>query len=270
MIRILTLLAIALLAQSFCSAQDVAPATAQEQAAPTATPEQVAPAQETQDEGLTVTEKASRLIAYSYFSRMAQQGAELDLDQIREGARMAFAGEEIGMSREEIASVGAAFDKLMVEKVQAERQALSEANIAQAETFFAENKTKEGVLTLESGVQYKVVKDGEGPMVTATDRVLMRYQGRLIDGTVFDETGEGPPARFAVSGVVRGMTEVLLKMKAGGEVEAYLPADLAYGATGPRDQTGRPIVNSPIGPDAALIFKMELVEILKPEEAPPK
>ena len=270
MIRILTLLAIALLAQSFCSAQDVAPATAQEQAAPTATPEQVAPAQETQDEGLTVTEKASRLIAYSYFSRMAQQGAELDLDQIREGARMAFAGEGIGMSREEIASVGAAFDKLMVEKVQAERQALSEANIAQAETFFAENKTKEGVLTLESGVQYKVVKDGEGPMVTATDRVLMRYQGRLIDGTVFDETGEGPPARFAVSGVVRGMTEVLLKMKAGGEVEAYLPADLAYGATGPRDQTGRPIVNSPIGPDAALIFKMELVEILKPEEAPPK
>ena len=256
MTRILTLLAIALLAQSFCSAQDAAPAAA--------------PAQADQSDGLTVTQKASRLIAYSYFSRMAQQGAQLDLDQIREGARMAFAGEEIGMSREEIQSVGAAFDKLMVEKVQAERQALSEANIAQAETFFAENKTKEGVLTLESGVQYKVVKEGEGPMVTATDRVMMRYQGRLIDGTVFDETGDGAPARFAVSGVVRGMTEVLLKMKAGGEVEAYLPADLAYGATGPRDQTGRPIMNSPIGPDAALIFKMELVEVLKPEEAPGK
>ena len=261
MTRILTLLAIALLAQSFCNAQD---------SAQDAAPMPAAPAQAAQGDELTVTQKASRLIAYSYFSRMAQQGAELDLDQIREGARMAFAGEEIGMSREEIASVGAAFDKLMVEKVQAERQALSEANIAQAETFFAENKTKEGILTLESGVQYKVVKEGEGPMVTATDRVTMRYQGRLIDGTVFDETGEGPPARFAVSGVVRGMTEVLLKMKAGGEVEAYLPADLAYGATGPRDQTGRPIMNSPIGPDAALIFKMELVEVLKPEEAPGK
>ena len=252
MTRILTFLAIAVLAQSFCNAQDATPAEP--------------PVQAAQGEELSVTQKASRLIAYSYFSRMAQQGAELDLDQIREGARMAFAGEEIGMSREEIQSVGAAFDKLMVEKVQAERQALSETNIAQAETFFAENKTKEGVITLESGVQYKVVKEGEGPLATATDRVLMRYQGRLIDGTVFDETGDGPPAEFAVSGVVRGMTEALLKMKAGGEIEAYLPADLAYGTTGPRDPTGRPIMNSPIGPDAALIFKMELVEIQKSEE----
>ena len=87
MTRILTLLAIALLAQSFCNAQDSA-----QDATRTADPAQAA-----QSDGLTVTQKASRLIAYSYFSRMAQQGAELDLDQIREGARMAFAGEEIGI-----------------------------------------------------------------------------------------------------------------------------------------------------------------------------
>ena len=254
MTRIFTLIVIGLLAQ-ICQAQETA--------APT-TP--AAPAQ--QGEELSLTEKASRLIAYSYFNKLAQQGADLDLDQIREGARMAFAGEEIGMSREEVQSVGMAFDKMMQEKIMAERKALSEANIAEEEAFLTGNKDKEGIIELESGVQYKVLAEGEGPLATATDRVLVRYEGRLLDGTVFDGTAEGPPAEFAVSGVVRGMTEVLLKMKAGSKIEAYLPSALSYGPSGPRDRTGRPIMNSPIGPDAALIFKLELVEILKPAENP--
>ena len=259
MTRIFTLLVIGVLAQT-CQAQVTPEATPP---ANGITPELTAPAN---GEELSLTQKASRLIAYSYFNRLAKQGADLDLDQIREGARMAFAREEIGMSHEEIQSVGMAFDKMIREQLLAKRKAVSEANIAEAEAFFAENKTREGVIEMENGVQYKVLAEGEGPLATATDRVLVRYQGRLIDGTVFDETGEGPPARHAVSGVVRGMTQVLLKMNVGSKMEAYLPSAFAYGPIGPRDpNTGQPIMNSPIGPDSALIYKMELIEILKPE-----
>lgn len=249
MTRVFTFLMVSLLTCSIVQAQDAVAGAAQEGE-------------------LSLNEKASRLIAYSYFSQLAKQGAVLDLDQIREGARMAFANEEIGMTQEEIQSVGTAFDAKMREEILAKRKAASEKNIAEAETFFAENKTKAGVIALESGVQYKVIAEGEGPLATATDRVRLRYRGRLIDGTVFDETGDGPPADFAVSGVVRGMSEALQKMKVGGKIEAYLPSELAYGEIGPRDRRGMPIMNSPIGPHATLIFEMELIEIVKVDPAP--
>lgn len=141
MTRVFTFLMVSLLTCSIVQAQDAVAGAAQEGE-------------------LSLNEKASRLIAYSYFSQLAKQGAVLDLNQIREGARMAFANEEIGMTQEEIQSVGTAFDAKMREEILAKRKAASEKNIAEAETFFAENKTKAGVIALESGVQYKVIAEG--------------------------------------------------------------------------------------------------------------
>lgn len=214
-----------------------------------------------QQDEMTLIQKASRVMAYRVFSQMKKQGAEFDTEQLIEGLKMAMADKELGMSDEEVGSVLTSFNEEMVKRLMERRKAIGEENIAAAEKFFAENKAKEGVVVLESGVQYKVLQAGDGKMPEVTDRVQVRYQGRLLDGTVFDETTGEETARFPVGGVIRGMTEMLQKMKVGEKVELYIPGDLAYGEMGPRDQTGRPRMDSKIGPSAALIFKLELVGI---------
>ena len=129
-----------------------------------------------------------------------------------------------------------------------------EKNLEKGEAFLAENKTKEGVVETESGLQYKVLVEGTGASPTVTDRVRCHYEGRLIDGTVFDSSYErGQPAEFSLQGVIRGWTEGLQLMKEGGKYELYVPADLAYGKRG-----GGQI----IGPNETLIFTIELLEIL--------
>ncbi len=212
---------------------------------------------------LSMVEKASRVMAYSYFSSMKKQGIDIDLEQFIEGGRIALADEEIGMSQEEMRSVMQSFQQLMKEKSLEKRKSDAEANLEAGEAFLAENKDKEGVVTLESGVQYKVIQDGEGDTPAITDNVSVRYTGRLLDGEVFDSTADGPPAQFPVGGLIKGMTEMLQNMKVGQKVEVYIPAGLAYGEQGPIDpRTGRPRMDSPIGPNALLIFEMELLDIL--------
>jgi hypothetical protein len=117
--------------------------------------------------------------------------------------------------------------------------------------FLDENKTKDGVKSTDSGLQYKVIKEGTGKSPSATDTVRVHYKGTLIDGTVFDES-KGDPAEFQVDGVIKGWTEALQLMKEGAKWQLYIPADLAYGDKGSGDK---------IGPNRALIFEVELVEV---------
>ncbi|WP_413837755.1 FKBP-type peptidyl-prolyl cis-trans isomerase [Desulfobacula sp.] len=120
--------------------------------------------------------------------------------------------------------------------------------------FLEENKKKENVVTLPSGLQYKILKEGDGPLPKATDTVECHYQGKLIDGTEFDSSYQrGKPATFPVGGVIQGWVEALQKMKVGSKWELYIPSELAYGDRG---------AGAVIKPGAALIFEVELLGIV--------
>ncbi|PYY03418.1 MAG: hypothetical protein DMG64_08020 [Acidobacteria bacterium] len=119
--------------------------------------------------------------------------------------------------------------------------------------FLAANKSKEGVVTLPSGLQYKVLKEGTGPKPSATDSVACNYRGTLINGTEFDSSYKrGQPATFAVNGVIKGWTEALQLMPVGSKWQLFIPADLAYGERG---------AGADIGPNSTLIFEVELLSI---------
>lgn len=134
-------------------------------------------------------------------------------------------------------------------------RAAKEQEMKQAgEDYLAANKSKEGVITTDSGLQYKVVREGDGPSPVASDKVTVNYEGRLIDGTIFDSSYQkGTPATFALNGVIRGWTEGLQTMKVGGETEFYIPYDLGYG--------GRPGPGGRIPAFSTLVFKVELLEV---------
>jgi FKBP-type peptidyl-prolyl cis-trans isomerase len=130
-------------------------------------------------------------------------------------------------------------------------------NLKAAEEFLKENGTKEGVQTTASGLQYKVLKEGTGPKPTATDMVKVYYKGTLIDGTPFDSTTNENPAQFRVNGVIKGWTEALQMMPVGSKWMLYIHPDLGYGSRG----QGRTIE-----PNSALIFEIELVDIVNPNK----
>ncbi len=137
----------------------------------------------------------------------------------------------------------------------ADRQAQGGENLQKGQAFLEANKAKEGVVTLPSGLQYQIMKEGTGPKPTATDRVKTHYHGTLIDGTVFDSSVDrGTPATFGVSQVIKGWTEALQLMPEGSKWKLFIPAELAYGARGSGPK---------IGPNSALVFEVELLEIEK-------
>ncbi len=150
-------------------------------------------------------------------------------------------------------------------KMQEQQQAQGAANKKEGDTFLAENKTKEGVVTLPSGLQYKILKEGTGPKPAATDSVVCNYRGTLINGTEFDSSYKrGQPATFPVSGVIKGWTEALQLMPVGSKWQLFIPSDLAYGERGPSPE---------IGSNSTLIFEVELLSIedkSSKEKAPEK
>lgn len=143
-----------------------------------------------------------------------------------------------------------AMDRYLARKIGPE----AEKNLTDGEAFLAANKTKEGVVTTPSGLQYSVTQAGKGPSPKATDVVRVNYTGRLLDGKVFDSTAGKPPAEFPVNRVIPGWTEALQKMKVGDKWRLYIPSRLAYG---PRGTPG-----GPIPPFSVLIFDVELLEIV--------
>jgi len=146
------------------------------------------------------------------------------------------------------------YQNIMRDKMEIERKDISKINLKEGKAFLAENKEKEGVVTLESGLQYKVLKEGTGPFPKATDRVKTHYVGTLIDGTKFDSSIGKEPITFSVNGVILGWTEALQLMKVGSKWKLFIPSELAYGENGAGNR---------IGPNAVLIFEVELISIEK-------
>ncbi|WP_086933801.1 FKBP-type peptidyl-prolyl cis-trans isomerase [Agarilytica rhodophyticola] len=148
-------------------------------------------------------------------------------------------------------------------KIEQEEQAkIAEENKTKGAAFLDENKAKEGIVALESGLQYKVVTEGKGKSPAATDRVKVHYKGTLIDGTQFDSSYDrGEPATFGVGQVIKGWTEALQLMKEGAKWQLFIPAELAYGAV------SRPQIPG----NSVLLFDVELLEVVaEPEKAEPK
>lgn len=197
----------------------------------------------------TVKQKASYGIGYNIGSNIARLGADLDIELLIKGLKDAAAKKKSPLTDEEV-------DEAVGQLQQEARKNLAEKNKKEGEAFLAENKQKEGVITLPSGLQYQVLKSGQGKSPKATDTVKTHYHGTLVDGTVFDSSvNRGSPATFPVDRVIKGWTEALQKMKVGDKWKLFVPADLAYG------ETPRP--GGPIGPNAVLIFEVELLEIVE-------
>ena len=148
---------------------------------------------------------------------------------------------------------GADAQKVIQNYFQKQQAKVSESVIEEGKKFLTENSKKDGVVTLESGLQYEIIKSGEGAKPTINDQVTTHYHGTLLDGTVFDSSVErGQPATFPVSGVIKGWTEALQLMNVGSKWRLFVPYDLAYGERGAGPQ---------IGPFTTLIFEVELIKI---------
>ena len=186
-------------------------------------------------------------------SALRRQSIELDVDALNRGLKDAYIGGKTLLTEEESRrEIEKYQQRLMEQQAEAMRQ-LSEKNKAEGEKFLAENGKKEGVTALPSGLQYKVITPGSGKSPKLSDSVTTHYKGTLIDGTEFDSSYKrGEPATFPVSGVIAGWTEALQLMKEGAKWQIFLPPALAYGDRG----AGRDI-----GPNATLIFEVELISV---------
>jgi FKBP-type peptidyl-prolyl cis-trans isomerase FklB len=191
-------------------------------------------------------------------NNLKRQSIEIDPDLLLRGVKDAMSGGETLLTGEEARETLIALQKDLMAKEQERRNQVAEKNKMEGEAFLTGNKGKEGVVTLPSGLQYKVVKPGDGPSPKETDTVETNYRGTLIDGTEFDSSYKrGQAAVFPVKGVIRGWTEALQLMKVGGKWQLYVPPELAYGERGA----------GPIGPNATLIFDVELLSIKENEGA---
>lgn len=182
---------------------------------------------------------------------------ELDAELVAQGVKDALTGAETLLTE---AEMNAALEALRADYRMKQQEAfkqLAEKNKKDGEAFLAENKTREGVVTLESGLQYKVLKAGDGKKPTAADTVVCHYRGTLIDGTEFDSSiARNRPATLALKQVIKGWVEALELMPVGSKWQLFIPPSLAYGESGARG-AGR----SKIGPNATLIYEVELISI---------
>lgn len=201
-------------------------------------------------------------ISYGYGmeigKNLKRQGIEINPDLLAQGLKATLTGDKTLLTEEEVRATMMAFQQKM-QGMRAEKQKKEgEENKGKGEAFLAENKKKEGVQATASGLQYKIITKGTGPMPKSDDTVKTHYRGTLIDGTEFDSSYKrGEPATFGVTQVIKGWTEALLMMPVGSKWQLFIPSDLAYGPG------GRP----GIPPNAALLFDIELIAIEKPAAA---
>lgn len=199
-------------------------------------------------------QKSSYAIGMDIGNNFKRQEIDIDPKALAAGLADAISG-KTQMTEAESKQVLTEFRTSLMAKMQEREKAAGEKNIKAGEDFLAANAKKEGVKTTASGLQYKVLKagDGKGKSPKPTDTVKVHYHGTLIDGTVFDSSVErGEPAEFPVNGVIPGWTEVLQLMKEGDKWQVYIPAKLAYGERG---------AGGKIGPNATLIFDVELLKV---------
>lgn len=205
----------------------------------------------------TEKDKISYVIGLQIAGSLVQIKDEVDLKVLMRGIETGLSGQEPAISEEEAMAVQQAFGQRLQAKREGEMQAAAKKNREDGEAFMAANKSKPGVQTTASGLQYKVETQGTGARPAATDTVKVHYTGTLLDGTKFDSSVDrGQPAQFALNQVIPGWTEALQLMPAGSKYTLWLPSELAYG------ENGTP---GPIGPNATLVFEVELIEIVSAE-----
>jgi len=206
----------------------------------------------------TDLQKESYAIGMNVGKNIANSKLEFDRAYFNAGFYDAIDGEQ-RMTDEDMMATLTALQQKSVQKAQEESAKLSEANIKAAEAFLAANQSKEGVVTLESGLQYRVINAADGDKPAADDVVTVHYEGRLEDGTVFDSSyNRGEPATFPLNGVIAGWTEAVQLMSPGAKWELFIPPALGYG-----DRA----VGQHIKPNSLLIFDVELVSIGEDEPA---
>jgi len=203
----------------------------------------------------TNDQKASYGIGINMGGQLAQAKDRLDRMALLRGIEDGLQGRDPQISDGELQQVLMQFGNEIEASANAERAAEAEANVAAGTAYLAQNGAKAGVTTTSSGLQYEVLRVGEGDRPTSESTVRLHYRGTLVDGTEFDSSYGGEPAVFMVSGVIPGFTEALLLMQVGSHYRIVIPSDIAYGPQG----TG------PIGPNATLIFEIELLEIVDAE-----
>lgn len=244
---------------SFACAQDqpaaggigIQPKTVSE----TAAPGDAAATGDAATDEASLIDKVSLVFGYNAIGKMAsdmkRQGLELNMKQVLTGAQMAADGKDLGMSREEVSRLVSSLQGIMREKQTKMMEEAAAKNKTDGEAFLAENGKKEGVKKLENGVQYEILKQGEGAKPAATDKVKLHYHGTTTDGKVFDSSvDKGKPITHSASGFVKGFNAAVQAMPVGSKWKVTIPSDLAYGMSGP------------LGPNRTLIFEIELLEIV--------
>jgi FKBP-type peptidyl-prolyl cis-trans isomerase len=210
----------------------------------------------------TNKDKASYAIGISIARRLQKSGLEVDTAIFMRGMKDALAGDKLLLTDEEAQAAITEFQKEASGKQEAKMKIAGDENMKEGSAFLAANKSKEGVITLPSGLQYKVEKQGTGSKPLPTDTVECNYRGTLIDGKEFDSSYKrGQSATFPVGGVIKGWTEVLQLMPVGSKYQVFIPADLGYGPRG---------AGADIGPNATLIFEIELLSIKGKPATPAK
>jgi FKBP-type peptidyl-prolyl cis-trans isomerase FklB len=201
----------------------------------------------------TPKDKFSYALGMNLGTSLHRQSVPVDPNILLRGLKDSLAGGKTLLTEDQAKAALTEVQNEMLKKQQEQMQAAGEANKKEGEAFLAANKGKDGVVTLPSGLQYKVLTQGTGPKPAAADTVVCNYRGTLINGTEFDSSYKrGQPATFPVSGVIKGWTEALPLMSVGSKWQLFIPAELAYGERAPGPE---------IGPNATLIFEVELLSI---------
>jgi FKBP-type peptidyl-prolyl cis-trans isomerase len=199
----------------------------------------------------TLEQKANYIIGQNLGKNLQNGGLTIEPESLALALTDIRDGKESRISEEDMQKIMQEVQEKAMAKQEEESKKIGETNIAAGKKFLEENKTKEGVVTTESGLQYKVLTEGTGAKPKATDTVTVNYAGKLLDGTEFDSSAKhGQPATFPLDGVIPGWTEALQLMPQGSKWEIYIPSELAYGAGG----------QGPI-PASTLVFEVELLEI---------
>ncbi len=200
----------------------------------------------------TDEQKLGYIIGMDIGKSLREQGTEVDLEALADAIRTTYLGEELAMTAEEAATVRQAYIDKRRTAQQAELAASGSVNLAEGQKFLAENKLKQGVETTASGLQYRVLKMGDGARPVATDTVKVHYRGTLLDGTEFDSSyARNEPISFTLNRVIAGWTEGVQLMPTGSKFLFYIGPELAYGDGG----------GGPIPPNSTLVFEVELLEI---------
>ena len=202
--------------------------------------------------------KAAYIMGHQTGTNFKKNGVDLDVDAFMKGVREGAKGADSVFSAAETQKIMESFQKEVTEKRTAMQEKEGKINKEEGAKFLEANKKKPGVKVTASGLQYEVLKEGSGPKPKETDTVTTHYKGTLINGKVFDSSYDrGEPATFPVTGVIKGWTEALQMMQPGAKYKLYVPSELAYGSRG---------AGADIGPDATLIFEVELVSIKAKDE----